>query len=211
MCAKSQIHSIVRCAGLAILLAVTIVSGGCANIPKESVELSSEIGKGIAESRRAHVALLNTYFQQKKTDLDQFIENDYLEALVGNVQQGLKKAGKPDTLTTAQLRDILKEVIAERDSKHADLEKTRVLLLGKIEDHYFTLTQANSGITALLASAVAVKDATTRMTATVKTTTQGKIDLDAIDLKVNEDLKKVGGAAKKATSIYDHVKNLIEH
>lgn len=48
---------------LVILMAFALSS--CANAPKESVELSKEVGKGIAESQRSYTGLLNTYFASK--------------------------------------------------------------------------------------------------------------------------------------------------
>lgn len=196
-------------ADLTAMLVMALLLAGCASIPRESVDLSNELGKKISESRRAHTALLNSYFGQKKSELDEFIEGEYVASLVGRVQKGLRDAGRPDTLTVSQIGDLLKVVMAERDAKQADLEKTRIMLQQKIDEHYASMTQANSGITGLLASAVSVRDATARIEGAVKSATGGAIDLEAIDRKINEKLKVVGDAAKKTTTIYDDAKALV--
>ena len=47
-----------------------LLCAGCATIPKESIDLSIEIGKGISESRRAHVNHVNAYFLNKRNLLE---------------------------------------------------------------------------------------------------------------------------------------------
>lgn len=55
---------------LSLVVATIMLAGGCASIPKESVVLSQEIGKGIAEGQNAYISLLNRYFDQKKKLID---------------------------------------------------------------------------------------------------------------------------------------------
>jgi hypothetical protein len=193
---------------LVMLLALAL--SGCASVPKESVELSKEVGKGIAESQRSYSGLLNTYFAAKKQQVDQWIENEYLPDYLSNIQAELKKAGQPTTLTAQQLKDVLHDVIIERDQKQADLENTRLLLLMKSNDHYALLSQGNAGVTALLQSMVNVNEATSAATQTIKTTSGGKVDLDQIENKFNDYLKKAGAASVKATNLYDTVKSMFE-
>ena len=51
-----------RCVYIFIVVTTLVFAIGCATVPKESVVLSQEIGKGIAESQRAYIGLLNRYF-----------------------------------------------------------------------------------------------------------------------------------------------------
>jgi len=195
---------------LFLVIILFFVLGGCASIPKESVELSKEIGKGITESQRSYTNLLNSYFAAKKLQVDQWIENEYLPGYLFNIQNGLKNAGLSTTLSDAQLRDVLRDVIAERDQKHTDLEKTRLLLLTKSNEHYNLLSQGNAGVTGLLQSMVDVKEATSSAAQTVKTASGGKVDLDEIEKMFNDYLKKAGTAAAKATSLYEAAKSQLE-
>lgn len=194
---------------LVILLAFAL--GGCASVPKESVELSKEVGKGIAESQRSYTGLLNTYFASKKQQVDQWIENEYLPEYLSNIQAELKKSGQPTTLSPQQMRDVLRDVIVERDQKHTDLENTRILLLTKNNEHYTLLSQSNAGVTGLLQSMVDVKEAMSSATQTIKTASDGKVDLEQIEKKFNDDyLKKAGAASDKATNLYDKVKSALD-
>lgn len=193
-----------------LVILVVFALGGCASVPKESVELSKEVGKGIAENQRSYTSLLNTYFTSKKQQVDQWIENEYLPDYLSNIQAELKKAGQTTTLSPQQLRDILRDVIVERDQKLTDLENTRLLLLTKSNEHYTLLSQGNAGVTGLLQSMVDVKETTSSATQTIKTASGGNVDLEQIDKKFNDYLKKAGAASAKATNLYDTIKSALE-
>ena len=193
-----------------LVILVVFALGGCASVPKESVELSKEVGKGIAESQRSYTGLLNIYFASKKQQVDQWIEDEYLPKYLSNIQAGLKKDGQPTTLSPQQLKDVLRVVIVERDQKHSDLENTRLLLLTKSNEHYTLLSQGNAGVTGLLQSMVDVKEATSSVAQTIKTATGGKVDLGQIEKKFNDYLKKAGAASAKETNLYDTIKSTLE-
>ena len=193
-----------------LVILVAFALGGCASIPRESVELSKEVGMGIAESQRSYTGLLNAYFASKKQQIDQWIENEYLPEYLSNIQARLKKAGQPATLSPQQLRDVLRDVIVERDQKHTDLENTRLLLLTKSNEHYTLLSQGNAGVTGFLQSMVDVKEATSSATKTIKTASGGKVDIEQIEKKFNDYLKKAGAASAKETNLYDTIKSALE-
>lgn len=192
----------------AMIFLILMTSMGCATVPKESVELNQEVGKGILESQRTHVNLLNKYFVMKKAQVDLWIESEYLPEYIKNIKNLLKKAGKSETLDDAQIKDIIHDVITERDQKQADLEKTRLLLLEKVDTHYDQLIRANSSVTALLQSLVDVKEATKSISSSIKSESGGKVDIDAIDQKFSEYLQQAGSTAKNATSLYEQVKQM---
>jgi len=193
-----------------VAILVAFVLGGCASVPKESVELSKEIGKGIAECQRSYTGLLNTYFASKKQKVDQWIENEYLPGYLSNIQADLKNAGQSTTLSPQQLRDVLRDVIVERDQKHTDLENTRLLILTKSNEHYTLLSQANASVTGLLQSMVDVKEATSSATQKIKTGSGGQVDLEQIEKNFNNYVKKAGAASAKATNLYDTIKSALE-
>jgi len=181
-----------------LLFSAAIVLSGCASIPKESVDLSAGIGNGIAESKRSHMNLLNVYFAAKRTELDRVIENEYLPSFVAKVQAGLIKAGLPATLTPTQQADVIKMVLKEQDERQGDLEKTRLYLYEYLDEHYTTLMRANAGVTALLQSAVNVKESTSQISGTLSSASGGKVDLNQLEEKFNEYLKDAGTDTGKA-------------
>lgn len=55
-----------------------IVISGCTTIPTEAPSLSSELGKRISALESANVTLLNRYFDQKRLEVDRFIQDVWL-------------------------------------------------------------------------------------------------------------------------------------
>ena len=61
--------NLLQCGVAAILFLV----GGCATIPKESVELSSELTRMIRVAEASHLALVEDYVAEKKHRADDFL------------------------------------------------------------------------------------------------------------------------------------------
>lgn len=55
-----------------------IAVSGCATIPPEAPMLSSELGKRISALESANITLLNRYFDQKRVEVDRFIQEVWL-------------------------------------------------------------------------------------------------------------------------------------
>ena len=68
-----------------VILFTLSICIGCATVPRESVEISQEVGKGIQESRRSQVNLLNKYFETKKAQIDLWAESEFLPAYIENI------------------------------------------------------------------------------------------------------------------------------
>lgn len=72
--------------GLVIAMAFTL--GGCAQVPKESVELSNTVGRDISAIQVSHLALINLYFDDKVALINRWVDQVYapsqITAVVGN-------------------------------------------------------------------------------------------------------------------------------
>ncbi len=60
------------------MLAVLSVLVGCASIPPEAPELSVELGKRISAIEDSNITLLNRFFDQKRREVDRFIEDEWV-------------------------------------------------------------------------------------------------------------------------------------
>lgn len=192
-----------------VILLISMM-GSCASVPRESVELSRDIGKGILESQRSYESMLNAYFDIKRQKVDQLIEKEYLPKYLENITLELEKAGQSKTLTFDQMTAVLLDVIEKRDGMISELEKTQKLVLAKSHEHHTQLIQANSALTALLQSAVDVSEAVASAVQITKEVSNNKIDLDKIDAIFNDFLKKAGDFSSEAPSFYDQIKQIIE-
>ncbi|ENY73709.1 lipoprotein [Aeromonas diversa CDC 2478-85] len=192
---------------LCAIALVTCVSA-CATIPPESVSLSSELGTGIKKQSDAQISLLNLYFESKRKELD-----EALQRAIASYFSTIAPSGDV-TLTTSQLMDVSKDIIAlnsKNDSTKEALEKVRIDLVSTIQDNYLILNQANSTITGLLQSAVSVKDSTNKSIQLVSSATGGKIQLDKIFSEIDSFVQKGGVEAGKAIDINNKIQSLINN
>ena len=61
-----------------LLVIWVITMSGCSIIPSEAPSLSSELGKRISSLESANLTLLNRYFDQKRVEVDRFIQEVWL-------------------------------------------------------------------------------------------------------------------------------------
>ncbi len=59
------------------LIAVTLLVAGCASVPPEAPQLSTELGKRISAIEEANITLLHRFFDQKRAQVDRFIEQEW--------------------------------------------------------------------------------------------------------------------------------------
>jgi hypothetical protein len=183
---------------------------GCAHIPPESVDLSQNIGTGIADAHRAYVGMVNLYFDQKRDAIDQWIEQKYTPLYISTVRAKLiEKKLDPNSFDEALITDIIQRIAKKRDGMQAELEKTRTSLLDKVESNNALLLRANNELTALVQSAVKVQEANSALAGALKDASGGKIDFQLMNQKFDEYLEKAGDISQKATNLYDELQPAI--
>lgn len=208
-------HAVGLCAAALVLLAGL---GGCASIPRESVELSRQIGVGIGQSRDAHLAMLDAFYQRMKADNDDWIAGTFYPRAVERTREALSAAcaaaaqPAPDcaTLTEKDLQQVMQETIAFRDELQSALENNRDDVFRVVNAHYSDLQQANAGITGLLASAVDVKEATREASATAAGITGLNIQPDQIERILDGFLQKAGSAGARVSDLEQQLADLLE-
>lgn len=204
------ISKVIPVLAISCLLIAVLAFAGCASIPPESVALSRGIGDGMQNQHQAHVALVNLFFDEKKQALDQWIEGVYTPEFIKNFREALKAKGEnPDVFTGSMASEIVKRIVKARDQREAELDKVRTAIIERLNSNYGTLVKANAELTALLESAAKVNESTDSLLAAVKEGTGGKIDLEEIGKKFDEQLLKAGNAADTTTGFYESVRGLI--
>jgi hypothetical protein len=179
----------------------------CATIPKESVDLSSEVGIGLQKQHQSQIDLVNLHFSIKRKSLDAAMSralDTYFETLApsGSI-----------TLNRAQLGDVADDVMSLSEKNNAakeELEEARVLLSKKLNENYLILNQANSSVTGLLQSAVTVKEARSEAYKKLSESTSGKIDLGKIFSELDDFVLKGGEEAGKAIKLADKLESILK-
>jgi hypothetical protein len=192
------------CAGLILLLP------GCAGMPKQSVQLSQEVGRGIAAYHQAYTNVLNEYFVQKRGAINRFILDTYLPAYMENIMVEMELAGEdPEKLHPFMVHDVVKDVAAKRDAMQEELEKTRIALIDAVSRDYLLLIHANATITGLLQSAVDVNESAASLSGTIESVSGNQIDFDEVEAKFNEYLLDAGSFSSNSISLYESVKAML--
>ncbi|MFT4671041.1 MAG: hypothetical protein ACI945_000374 [Pseudohongiellaceae bacterium] len=60
------------------LITVSLLMMACVSIPPEAPELSAQLGNRISAIEQSNLTLLHRYFDRKKQDVDEFIQNEWV-------------------------------------------------------------------------------------------------------------------------------------
>ena len=187
-----------------------ILLDGCAQIPKESVALNVKVGQAIVDKHRAYLNLLDRYFENRRSQIDEAIYQRYLPEYLTNIREGLRSAGEnPDVFTGAMVADILHDVNGKRDQMQSELEKVRVKLVDRINADHLVVLQGNAAVTAILQSAVDVQEGGRSAVETIVRPFAPPFDVDEFESKFDKFLKDAGDTSKRASDFYNTVKSLL--
>jgi len=168
---------------LAVILLIILI--GCAQVPKESVELSATVGRDIAEVYRAHRELAVIFYRRIKDDINKLVDEVYapyqIQKLLESDQKRFKQGNQLSLFaklnaavqepgntaaqkTALNFMDIfVQELRAEIENYRKDLLdpvlEQEQEVLSAIDRSYFQIHYANSIVTGHLASIVRVHDA----------------------------------------------------
>ena len=155
------------CMAVGLLLLFT----GCAQVPKESVELSVTVGRDLAEVHRAHRELAIRYFGKMKGDINTFVDEIYRPytiktslvnfELIEKIEISRRPGAKYDTLTLLDVyvTKVTEEIESYRKILISPIETQESEVLSAIDDSYQKLQNANSIVTGHLASVRKVHEA----------------------------------------------------
>ena len=198
-----------------LLLPALVAS--CATVPPESIDLSKQVSAGIAKARSAHLSTIDAFYNRLSKDNDSWVVNVYLSRVIATATSDLaaecKKTGDTSTscnqLNNNDIKRIIAKTIEFRDDMQSALSKNRDDAVHLINEHYADLLSANSGVTALLASAVDVSKATKDSTALASKVTGIKIDTDAIEQALSKYLKDAGTVGAKISDLESNLSEIL--
>ncbi len=147
---------------------------GCADVPKESVELSNTVGRDLEEVHRAHRAIAGRYFDLIEKDINRFVDRVYGPAYVTNFAKEFKLdkkvtgivANAPQNLLPVMTRfvETAVGVIEEKRAELLDpLRKQRTSVITQIDDAHRQIQAAQAIVTGHLASIHRVHEAQNEM------------------------------------------------
>ncbi len=154
--------------------ACAIILSGCAQVPKESVELSATLGRDLQEVQQSHRRSVDLLFDRDVERVSSYIENvatpvfisAAIKAVGPAVAQSLADATKPTATAeeqkrafermTKMVKEVTDKLAKQRKELIEPLEEARKETLAELDRAYAELQRANTVVTAHLASVVKV-------------------------------------------------------
>lgn len=197
-----------------LTLPIFIIITACSSIPKESMELSLTVGRDISTMQRAHLELIDLFYNRLISDVNRFIDEVYApyqtEKLVDEFGDELIKEKGEKKIDLEKMKIILEELYSEiedyRKSKLQPLVEQRDSIKQNIINSYNRIIYANSIVTAHLASVIKVKDAQNEILQ--------KLDLGNLPQNVSSKLSSISESISELTekmkSKKENAENIIE-
>lgn len=199
-----------------LIIAAVICMSACVSIPPEAPELSAELGNQIAKIEQANLTLLQRYFDRKKQDVDNFIQNEWVpefanqfftEPAIADVWDQIVASGSKSDRLQFILRTsptLQQKINRKRLQLIQPLESLERRIAAKISAEYSQAKAINNSITSLLLSASEVVENRDRYLAMVGVSSDDVTQLiDTTDSIVSDLLEaandlddKVAGAEK---------------
>lgn len=204
------------------LLSVFFVLTGCASIPPEAPDLSVELGKRLAAIESSNIILLNRFFDQKRREVDVFIENEWVPEFANQFFSNQVIANAWETIVNENDKEqrllfliktgpkLLEKINEKRLEliQPLDLLERRIEL--KIREEYAHANAINNSITSFLLSASEVVDNRNRYLQMVGVTDEsiGKLidetdDAVSVLIDKSEDLE---GKVERSQEFLDKVR-----
>jgi len=159
-----------------------LLFSGCAQVPKESVELSATVGRDIAQLHNNHRDLALILFERLKNDVNKFVDEVYApyqtekllnddyadfkkgdpESLFSALEIAIKQPDNPDSQKTVMdamaiiVEEVRDDVESYRKKRLEPVLAQEKEMLSAINRSYNQIRYANSIVTSHLASVVKV-------------------------------------------------------
>ena len=205
-------------AGVFILLMV-----GCAAIPPEAPELSTELGNRINAIQGANLTLLHRFFDLKRADIDRFIQSEWTPTFAEEVFSAPKMKKTWNTIVKENnAEDRLRFLIITGPKLQEQINKKRIELISPLDDlerrieqsikyEYEQARSINNSITSFLLSASKVAENRDRYLETAGVRDE-KVEqaIDNVDDAVKDLLSLSKKTKDKITKAEDYVMKLRE-
>ncbi len=205
-----------------LVLACALIVG-CAQVPKESVELSATVGRDIAKVHRSHRDLVKVVYDRMRADVNRFVDDVYAPhqirfimmeevrkrnsndvedkktSLLLLIDAAFKEGADPklQILTISAMTATGKKIRADVESMRAELLRPlndqETELLGAIDRSYIQIHYANSIVTGHLSSVAKVHDVQTEL-----------LEAIGVDINLREEIgTKLANTSKIVGNLVD--------
>ena len=200
---------------------IILLLAGCASIPPEAPELSAELGQRISAIEVANITLLHRFFDHKRQEVDQFIEDEWLPEFAEQFFSNPTIAAAWNTIVAEDDKKqrltflikmgpgLQKKINGKRLELIRPLDALERTIEGQIREEYNQVRGMNNSITSFLSSAAKVAENRNRYLEMVGVTDEkiGKV-IDRTDDAVTHLLGKASAAEDKVDRAADFLNKL---
>jgi hypothetical protein len=194
---------------------------GCATIPKEAPELSTQLGNRIAAIQTSHLHLLHKYFDERRSQVDDFIMKEWVPAFASEVfsEPSMEKVWL-EIVRSDDKKDRLEFVVRLGPKLQAKINSERQELIKPLDDaerliertlsgEYDQAKAINNTLTSFLVSASRVDENRRRYLELVGVTDHKVADvIDKVDSSVSTLLDATKTVVDKEAKARDYLDQL---
>ena len=184
------------CIVIYTVIAICFIISSCAKLPVESVALTQYIADEGERMHQLNILLINAKFAEKRVQIDEFIQKEYLLTLLKPAFDALDKDDDPKEVIPVIINLAISKLEARRSQMKEELESVRVQLITKTQENYQDFSQATFELKKLLKSAIKVNEERGKLLDEVKSFSKNKIDLNMLDATFDNYLSKGGKAGE---------------
>ena len=184
------------CIVIYTVIAICFIISSCAKLPVESVALTQYIADEGERMHQLNILLINAKFAEKRVQIDEFIQKEYLPTLLKPAFDALDKDDDPKEVIPVIINLAISKLEARRSQMKEELESVRVQLITKTQENYQDFSQATFELKKLLKSAIKVNEERGKLLDEVKSFSKNKIDLNMLDATFDNYLSKGGKAGE---------------
>lgn len=183
----------------------------CAQLPIETLTLTDAV---IEEGKRMHqlnLKLLNKMFEEKRADIDEFIENKYTPEYINNYQSLIPEDIDYETELSNIIGRIIPAINARRDSMQLALEEQRVKLANFLMEDYSSYIQASSHLRSLIESEIKLDNQKRIALQKAMDLTGRDLNLDEIEDSLDNFIISGGNVGEKIDSLKNSINSIIQN
>lgn len=186
-----------------------LLAAGCVKVPQETVFLSEELGGMIGSARAAHLRLVDEYFMELRTQIDDFVINEWTPSFMNNfvtssgVLDLVARAPTPDSAGIVMLNfanAAMVEISKVNDAKMKALARVERILRREVSSHYEDMRVVNQALTAYLESAVEVTEVREDLAKRLGLESEDFFSLDEVNSTLEKFIKAGGTIEEIVTS-----------
>lgn len=174
-----------------------LMFSGCATIPPEAPELSSELGNRISNIKDANLTLLHRFFDLKRNEVDRFVQEEWAPVFAKQVFSDPKMKNAWNTIVKENNpAENMKFLIITGPRLQKTINQKRLELIKPLDDIEKRVEQS---IRAQYSEAIAINNSLTSLLLSASKVVENR----------NRYLQKIGITDNKITEVIDGVNDVV--